>query len=493
MKHLKTTHLCLAILLSLMLFTSCQKTEEVTKPNVVYILTDQWRASATGYAGDPNIKTPQLDKFVKEAVNFANAVSVAPVCTPHRAALMTGRYPTNTGMFLNDLYLPSEELCMAEIFKAQGYNTAHIGGKWHLDGHGRLNNVAPERRQGFDFWKGIECSHNYTKEPYYENNDPEMKYWKGYSPYAIANAANDYIVNNKASEKPFLLFVSIGTPHYPHGSAPKDMKLMYPKEDLILSPNVPKEMEEKTRKELQGYYGHCTATDKAIGMVIDQLKSQGMMDNTIFVFSADHGEMMGSHGVKPFTKQLAWNESIKVPFLISYPSIGENKGAVVNAPLTTPDILPSLLSLAGLEIPETIEGEDLSDLITHPDPNVDRVALVMGVAPFGANFKDPAYRAICTKQYTYARTPEGPSKLFDNIKDPYQMDNLLDKPAYAELQKDLDAKLNQQLANVGDDFKPRDFYLKKWNYELDKKKRAIPYWTEDESTRVIYTPRKNNK
>ena len=133
-----------AIVCMVSVFASAQQ-----KPNVVYILTDQWRASAFGYAGDPNVKTPNIDQLASESISFTNALSVSPVCTPHRAALMTGRYPTTTGMFLNDLYLPDEELCMAEIFKSEGYDTAYLG-KWHLDGHGRLNNVAPERRQGFD-------------------------------------------------------------------------------------------------------------------------------------------------------------------------------------------------------------------------------------------------------------------------------------------------------------------------------------------------------
>lgn len=491
MNYLNVNNLFLTSLLSLMLLASCQKVEQVAKPNIVYILTDQWRGSATAYAGDPNVKTPELDNFAKEAVNFANAVSVAPVCTPHRAALLTGRYPTSTGMFLNDLYLPSEELCMAEMFKAEGYKTAYIG-KWHLDGHGRLNNVSPERRQGFDYWKGLECSHNYTKMPYYDNNDPELKYWQGYSPYALAKDANQYLCTHAKGEDPFLLFISIATPHYPHGSAPKAMQKMYPKEDLILAPNVPKELEERTRKELQGYYGHCTATDKAIGMVLKQIKALDLMDNTIVVFTSDHGEMMGAHGVKPFTKQLVWDESIKVPFLISYPAIGNNKGAVVNAPLTTPDILPSLLGLANLEIPKTIEGEDISDLIQHPDPNADRAALVMGVSPFGANLKDAAYRAIRTKQYTYARTPQGASILFDNLSDPYQMDNLLDKSAFKAIQRELDRKLNIELEKIGDTFETRDYYLKKYNYVFDKKNKAIPYWADDEGKRVIYTPGQNN-
>ncbi|PQJ72666.1 sulfatase family protein [Polaribacter butkevichii] len=462
--------------------------ESKKKPNIVYILTDQWRGSALGYAGNPDVKTPNLDKFAKEAVNFTNAVSVTPVCTPHRAALLTGKFPTSTGMFINDLYLPSEELCMAEIFKAEGYSTAYWG-KWHLDGHGRSTYIPKERRQGFDYWKALECSHNYTKMPYYDNEDTNIKYWKEYSPFAITKDANQYLTNHAKDEKPFLMMISIATPHYPHQTAPKKYKEMYPPEALTINPNVPESLEQRTRKELQGYYAHATATDEAIGNVLAKLKELNLVDNTIIVFSADHGEMMGAHGVKPFVKQLAWDEAVRVPFLISYPSIGENKGAVVNAPLTTPDILPSLLGLSNLKIPESIEGENIATLIKNPDPNADRAALVMGVAPFGANFKDPPYRGIRTKQYTYARTPEGASKLFDNVNDPYQMNNLLDKPEFTELQKSLDDKLNIALNNIGDEFKTRAYYLKKWNYTFDEKRRAVDWWSFDEGKGVVQSPK----
>lgn len=466
--------------------------EVLKKPNIVYILTDQWRGSALGYAGNQDVKTPNLDAFAKESVNFTNAVSVMPVCTPHRAALLTGKFPTTTGMFLNDLYLPSEELCMAEIFKAEGYNTAYWG-KWHLDGHGRLNNVAPERRQGFDYWKALECSHNYTKMAYYDNDDPEIKYWGDYSPFAIVNDANQYLTNHANDEKPFLAVISIATPHFPHHIAPKKYKDMYPPQTLKLNPNVSKNLEERSRKELQGYYAHATATDEAIGSVLAKIKSLNLSDNTIIVFSADHGEMMGAHGVKPLTKQLAWDESIRVPFLITYPSIGENKGAIVNAPINTPDILPSLLGLSDINIPEDIEGENLSELMINPDPNIDRAVLVMNVAPFTGNFKDPAYRAIRTKQYTYAKTNKGASMLFNNLEDPYQMNNLVDNPEFDALQDDLDSKLISALHNIGDEFGTRDYYLKKWNYSIDNKRNAIDYWSFEKGEGVVQSPKPISK
>jgi arylsulfatase A-like enzyme len=139
----------LVVLLLLARLSVLYAAEPATRLNIVILLADQWRASATGYAGDPNVKTPALDRLAADGISFRNAVSACPVCTPYRATLMTGRWPTSTGMFLNDLYLPDHELCMAEILNRAGYATAYIG-KWHLDGHGRDSYIPPERRQGWE-------------------------------------------------------------------------------------------------------------------------------------------------------------------------------------------------------------------------------------------------------------------------------------------------------------------------------------------------------
>lgn len=468
---------------------SINAVEKTTKPNVIFVLTDQWRASAFGYAGDGTVQTPELDKFAKEAVNFTNAVSVLPVCTPYRAALLTGRYPTTTGMFLNDLYLPSEELCMAEIFKDAGYSTAYLG-KWHLDGHGRKDNVAPERRQGFDFWKGSECDHNYTNEHYYENDNPEIKYWEGYSPYAISKAAQTYMEENASGKNPFLLFVSIATPHFPHNTAPAEYMEMYPAEKLKLNANVTDDMKEWALKELQGYYAHCTATDKAIGEIIDKLKALGIFDNSIIVFTSDHGEMMGAHGYRPFMKHQAYAESSEIPLLISYPNRAKNRGKVAEAPITTPDILPTLLGLCNIKIPGTIEGNDLSKIVKNPSKDKDRVALFMNPCPFNIAYADDEYYAIKTAQYTYSRTPNGPSLLFDNKKDPLQMNNLVGNAGHAEIQKKLDARLMDELARIGiTEVKPREYYLKKFGFEGRKEFRD-EYSIEDyNNVKVVVSPK----
>ena len=479
-------YLCLVVYLIILQFP---QTVYAQKPNVIYVLTDQWRSTAFGYEGNEDVKTPAIDQFSSESIIFKNAITVAPVCTPYRAALMTGRFPTTTGMFLNDLYLPKEELCMAEMYKSAGYNTAYFG-KWHLDGHGRLNNVEPERRQGFDYWKALECSHDYNNMPYYENDQRDIKYWQTYSPFAIAKEASKYLEAHASGEKPFLLFISIATPHFPHNSAPEEYQQMYSDKKLTLRQNVPASVRENALKELQGYYAHCSATDKAIGDILTKLKELDLYSKSIVVFTSDHGEMMGSHAIRPKQKQVAWDESIKVPFLIRYPAIGQNEGQAILTPINTTDILPTLLSLSNIEIPDLIEGENLSAIIQKPEIQGDRAALFMNVCPFTVMYPEKEYRGIRTSRYTYVKSPEGAYMLFDNRADPFQQNNLVGKEEAVALQQELDEQLEEKLISIGDDnFKHRQYYLDKWGYTLGER-NTIPYTTEAGAKNNVQTPMK---
>ena len=440
---------------------SAEATKPVAKPNIVYVLTDQWRAAATGFAGDPNVKTPNLDRLAKTALNFRNAVSVTPVCTPHRAALMTGRFPTSTGMFLNDAHLPDSELCMAEVLRAADYATAYIG-KWHLDGNGRTAYIPPARRQGWDYWKGAECDHNYNHSHYYTGSSEVKHFWTGYDAFAQTQDAQLYLREHAGGGQPFILFVAYGTPHFPHGTAPAELKALYPPEKIKLPPNVPANMQAKARQEAQGYYAHCAALDRCVGDLLATLAETGLATNTIFVFTSDHGEMLGSHGAPPYTKQVAWSESAQVPFLLRLPATA---GREVRTPLTTPDILPTLLGLAGVAIPGAIEGEDLSPLL-RAGREADRAALYMGVAPFVPREFAAEYRAIRTSRHTYVRRLAGPWMLFDDEKDPFQMNNLVGQPEHAALVGELDARLQAQLKRIGDDFRPGASYIAEWGYEV---------------------------
>jgi arylsulfatase A-like enzyme len=435
------------------------------KPNIVYLLADQWRGSATGYAGDPVVKTPNLDRLAKEALNFRNAVSVCPVCTPYRASLMTGRYPTSTGMFLNDAHLPDEEVCFAEAIRPAGYTTGYIG-KWHLDGHGRGAFIPSSRRQGWEYWKGAECDHNYNHSHYYTGDSGEKQFWNGYDAFAQTRDAQQYIRDHARGAAPFMLMVSYGTPHFPHNTAPEEYKALYPPDKIQLPPNVPEELQDKARKEAQGYYAHCTALDKCVGDVLQTVAETGIAENTIVVFTSDHGEMLGSHGCPPLMKQVAWSESSRVPFLLRYPAVHGRQGRVVDTPLTTPDIMPTLLGLAGVAIPGSVEGESLSAVVREGREIPGRAALYMGVAPFVAPAFAKEYRAVRTRQHTYVRSLEGPWLLFDNEQDPHQLNNLAAKPECASLCEELDGKLNAELKRIGDDFRPARAYIAEWGYEI---------------------------
>jgi len=443
------------------------------KPNVVFVLTDQWRAQATGYSGDPNLigKTPNLDRIADSGINFRNAISTTPVCTPYRAALLTGQYPTTTGMIFNDLHLPEEAYTMAEMFKESGYTTAYIG-KWHLDGMLRDQYTPPERRQGFEYWKALEVSHEYNELVYYEGDDPEKKQWPGYGPWAETDDAIAYIERYANGDNPFLLVLAVGAPHFPHNSAPEEMRALFRPEDIVLRGNVTEEYEETARIEAAGYYAHIAAMDTAIGKLHSAIETAGIADDTIFVFTSDHGEMMGSQGWWPKQKQVAWAESVKIPFLLQFPARFGNEKITVNAPINTPDILPTLLAMADLPIATSIEGEDMSDAIGDDDVAKDKAALIMNVSPFAGDFDE--YRGIYTSRYAYVETLDGPSMLFDMDNDPLQLNNLVADPEYKELQAQMNLSLQRELEKIGDEFMPRQYYIDKWNYKLNDAGH-IPY------------------
>ena len=449
-RNIRTSILSI-VLVSTVLLSGCKNDSKkltnqpaAKKPNIIYVLADQWRAQATGYNQDPNLmgKTPNLDLMAAQGVNFKNAFSVTPVCTPYRAALLTGQYPTTTGMIFNDLHLPEESVTMAELFKKSGYNTGYIG-KWHLDGMGRFEYTPPERRQGFDYWKALECSHDYNDLIYYEGDNSDKKEWEGYGPYAETQDAISYIQQHSNSEKPFLMVLAWGAPHFPHSSAPKEFLEQFNEDDIILRDNVTDDMSKAAKKEVVGYYAHMLALDKCVGDLRKAVDEAGISENTIVVFTSDHGEMMGSQGVQPKQKQVPWVESVNVPFLLRYPARYGNKQIEVKAPLDTPDILPTLLALAGVSIPESVEGESMVNVIGNPEAAKDKAALVMNVSPFAG--KSEEYRGIYTSKYAYVKTLKGPWFLFDNQKDPFQMENLVDKPEYAELQNEMEAKLQGEL------------------------------------------------
>lgn len=479
----KKIHQYLILISALVILVSCNEKkkeneaelQETAEPNVLLLLTDQWRAQATGYAGDPNISTPHLDSLAATSVNFKNAVSGMPVCSPFRASLITGQRPLTHGVFMNDVQLDTNAVTIAKVFNKQGYDTGYIG-KWHLDGHGRLQNVAPgKRRQGFEFWKGNECTHDYNESVYYDNEDPTRKIWDGYDTFEQTDAAIEYMQERKASENPFMMIVSYGTPHAPYHSAPLEYRNRFDPEKIQLRRNVPDSLKTRVKKDLAGYYAHIAALDDMVGKIIKNLKDSGQFDNTIILFTADHGDLLGSHGA--YKKQQPYEESARVPMLYHIPEKLKIASGEREALMNSEDIMPTLLSLCNIPIPKTVEGLDYRPYM-EGKVQIGHTTLLSCVQPFGqwnmVQHGAEEYRAIKTKQYTYARNLSGPWLLFDNINDPYQLYNLIGNEGHATLQDDMEKQLSNRLKETGDEFLPGIEYVKKWGYTLDET-GTVPY------------------
>ncbi len=444
------------------------------KPNVLYILVDQWRAQATGYSGDKNVICPNLDQLASESVNVKNAVSGMPVCTPHRASLMTGQYPLTNGVFMNDVLLDTNNTTLAKVFAQNNYATGFVG-KWHIDGHGRNTYIPPTRRQGFDYWKTLECTHDYNHSPYYAGDINKKLFWEGYDVIAQTNDVCTYMAKQAKESQPFLLFLSIGSPHDPYQTAPEKYRKMYENNNIIVNENVPADKREKVKNDLKGYYAHISAIDDCIGKMRQTLKDLGIEDNTIIVFSSDHGDLLGAHG--GWNKQQPYEESIRVPFLIHYPQAFGKMGKTSEALLNSPDIMPTLLGLCGISVPKSVEGVDFSGVLKGIKKDKVKQTLISCVQPFGQWARQHGgreYRGIVTHQYTYTRDLNGAWLLFDNIKDPFQMTNLIGNAAFKNVQKDLDKALNKELLKRKDYFQPGMTYVKKWYYLVDDTE-TVPY------------------
>ena len=438
----------------------------MTKPNVVFLLTDQWRLQALGYAGNTQVQTPHIDQLADESISFPHAISGYSVCCPWRASFLTGQYPLTHGVVVNDVPISGDPVGLGSAFKRAGYRTAYIG-KWHVDGRGRSSYIPPESRLGFDYFKALECSHDYNHSAYYAGDDDSLRYWDGYDVFAQTADARRYI-ESCSGEQPFMLVLSWGPPHNPYGTAPQQFRDMYAAAAIALRPNVPPEMAARARSWLAGYYAHCSAIDHSVGDIVQTLDDCGLADDTVLVFASDHGDMLGSHGLE--RKQKPYEESIRVPFLLRYPAKYGRQPREASSFLNAHDIMPTLLGVCGLPIPATVEGADCSPALAGESTQSD-CALLACFHPFGEWSRAVGgreYRGIRTARYTYCRALDGAWLLFDNETDPFQLENLVDLPQYAELQAELDSLLQRELAALGDEFQDGMTIIERWGYPLDE-------------------------
>jgi arylsulfatase A-like enzyme len=468
--------------------TQAVETPQSARPNLVFILADQLRYQSCGFAGDTKAKTPQIDTLAKQGVVFRNAVSGHPVCAPYRASLFTGKYTTSTGMVINELRMNLGHEFLAQVLTRNGYDTAYIG-KWHLWANelGRHSNAKNSftppgpYRLGFDgFWAAYNFHHEYYKG-YYHTDSPDKIPFKGYEPDAQTEMAIGLIGRHARAGKPFAMFLSVGTPHDPWNAdnVPPEYYAMFADEGgkprFTLPPNYKPENDPYSdgwgrfkgpaeRRELpammRAYYAMTANLDWNVGRLIKAIDEAGVRDNTIVVFTSDHGEMMGSQGRR--AKNIFYEEAVRVPFIVRWPG-KTPQGRTSDACLNTPDIMPTLLAMAGLPIPPKVEGMDLSRC-AFGKPGPEPEAAFMQNTGACAIWQDGyEWRALRDKRHTYAiYRKDGKELLFDNAADPFQLRNLVDDAANAPTLNRFRAMLKQRMNELEDTFEAGTWYRDHW-------------------------------
>jgi len=401
-------------------------------PNLLFIFPDQWRAQALGCVGDPNVKTPNMDRLASEGVIFTNAYATYPLCSPCRSSIITGRWPHTNGEIQNGILLPDGEVSIAEVLRDQmGYKTGYVG-KWHLND---AQYVPPGwRRQGFDLWAGYNSGGTgggggYWSYTYYRDSpDPivvncarQVPTPSCFQPNHFTNIATEFMNLSRQLCQPFHIFVGWKPPHPPWEDVPEEYAAMYPPDSIELRPNVPPSEEATARADAQKYYGLITNLDDNVGRLMEALEDLGVEDNTIVAFTADHGEMLGSHGY--YAKNRPLDESSHIPLIIRYPK-KIPAGTRVDSLVSSADVVPTLLSLCGAPIPAGVQGIDLTGLINgggggHPQNSIYMEGMMKTTN---------SWRAVRKDNYMYSVNVNAGNTsqyyLFDMNGDPYQMSNL---------------------------------------------------------------------
>lgn len=437
------------------------------RPNLIWIFGDQMRAQATGYMGDPNVHTPNIDRLAQEGLAFTGAVSGCPLCCPYRGSLLSGRYPHNA-VPGHEMQLSPELPTIATAFNEAGYHTGYFG-KWHVDGFqertGRaaMHIIPPERRGGFAEWVG------------YENNNSQWDCWvhggegenafherlPGYETDALTDRFIDFLkrqtnADENGSGQPFFGVLSVQPPHDPY-AAPAAWMGRHTPAGLQLRPNVPAipRVERQARRELAGYYAMIENLDWNLGRIRDALAEAGLAHNTHIIFFSDHGDMHGSHG--QFRKTSPWEESIRVPFIIGgHTPRYANKSGYLDVPINHVDIGPTSLGLCGIAQPAWMAGTDYAGYRLHHRAvhNAPDSAFLQLVVPTGhAHSTDRPWRGIVTRDgWKYVALEGQPWLLFNLNEDPYELVNLAHNSHFGQERRRLQDRLAAWINDTGDQF-----------------------------------------
>ena len=480
-------------------------------PNLLFIYTDQQRPDTMAAYGNDLIQMPNLNRLAGESVVFDRTYVSQPVCQASRSTLLTGLYPHTSGVGTGHIYSPlkRETPCLPELVERGDYVRAHYG-KWHLG-----DDVYPQH--GFDEWISIEdaqhrpvytegmdtfrhCTyHEYLVDQGFEPDQVEEDGFEAFSlgycaglpeeygkPAFLARQASRFIRENK--QRPFILYVSIFEPHQPY-FGPRDGQ--YDPAQVTLPANfahvptgeqalksrvlhhiyeeqgfgVPLDTEGDWRGLISRYWGLCSLVDTHVGTILNTLEECGLADETIVVFTSDHGDMMGSHRLRG--KGLMFEESVRVPLLIRLP--GQRACRRVRGPVGHVDLVPTLLDLMDQPIPGHLQGRSLGPRVRQdgaqaPDRDVfvewqgplpmshlpEALKGVVSEEEAAASFADPVRCMVGPDGWKFSCSPLGEHELYDLDRDPIETRNLARDPRYRSIVRDLLQRILRWQEETGD-------------------------------------------
>ena len=456
------------------------------KPNIIFVLVDDLRWDAMGFFGKyPYLQTPNIDKLRNEGVHFANAYCTHSLSAPSRASILTGMYPQSNGVITNQEgreFNPDVTPSFPKILQDNGYMTAFIG-KWHM-------NDSRSPRVGFNYWCAFSGQGNYNSNILNINGKDTTD--NGYITDELNNFALKFITNNVNTGKPFCLYLSHKAVHEPFIPAVRDQSLyasdQVPEpaswvDDLTSKPAwqrlyLTKSINAQRLRDKdialitpmskrqfgtwpiangigsQKDYHRCiSAVDDGLGEIYDLLKSKGILNNTIIVFTGDNGYFHGEHGLGD--KRLSYNEAMRVPLVMRYPPL-ITASSTVNKMALNIDFAPTFLDLASVSIPSRMQGKSLLPLF-NSNPSDWRTSFMftywVDLKPFL-----PRLTAVRTENYLYSKAPDlnDIDELYNDAADPAEMINLANNPTYAALKESMNQKLDSFKTLTGyQDWVPR--------------------------------------
>ena len=437
------------------------------RPNVLWIFSDEHRAQAMGCSGDVNVSTPYLDKLADGGCRYEHAYSCAPLCSPFRACLLSGKYINEHGVHSLHIPLANQKL-IAETMQEYGYRTSYYG-KWHISGGAAPSHfVSGYYRKGFDEFVGWENSNRFFETTYCTDNDANPQKPQtlgGFQTDALTDLALEGLKKNIHQERPWFQIISYEAPHPPDVQddtdideycrqyAPADYLRRLEQREIVLRKNVSCSSEEMPRliRRLKAYYAAIENLDDNIGRLCQYLERAGQLDNTIIFYFSDHGDFFGSHG--RYGKTRAEEESSGIPLIVHWPAaIAPHQ--VRTELFSGVDIAPTMFGLLGLPVPSYCSGMDLSHQPLG-QRGKDREALLIQFDRLFYNSHPTAsrFRALVVPDYKYIYYQNGNREvLYDLKNDPYELENLAGRDNFQETRRTLKQQLLQTLYAVNDDF-----------------------------------------